>query len=139
MAREVNERSKWSSLLENAHLEAQTKEKNLSLFNLEDEGLQEIERAKKGDNDLDSVELREGIHRIAMATNLDRQEPPLIPPINPLVRPSDLFIFVLQNLDVLDLLPNLSKFLGTKDEEPFSHIENCIERLASSLITNPSY
>ena len=66
-------------------------------------------------------------------------DPPIVEPIDPLVRPRGLPILVPQDLAALDMLSNLPKFWGTKDEDPSRHMEQYIERLASSLITNPGY
>ena len=64
---------------------------------------------------------------------------PLIPPIDPLVRPRGLLILVPQNLVTVDMPLHLPKFYGTKDEDPSRHIERFIERVASSFITNQGY
>jgi len=69
--------------------------------------------------------------------------PPPIPPVSPilpiapLVRPRGLPILVLQNLAAVDMPSHLPKFYGTKDEDLSRHMERYIERLASSLVTNP--
>ena len=44
-----------------------------------------------------------------------------------------------QNLAAVDMPSHLPKFYGTKDEDPSRHMERYIERLASSLVTNPGY
>jgi hypothetical protein len=64
---------------------------------------------------------------------------PPMPPIDPLVRPRGLPILVPQNLAAVDMPSHLPKFYGTKDEDPSRHMERYIERLASSLVTNPGY
>src|SRR6202048_2343848 len=64
---------------------------------------------------------------------------PPVPPIDPLVRPRGLPIVVPQNLAAMDMPSHLPKFYGTKDEDPSRHIERYMERLASSLVTNPGY
>ena len=46
---------------------------------------------------------------------------------------------VLQNLPAVDMPSHLPKFYATKDEDPSMHMEKYIERLASSLVTNPGY
>ena len=76
-------------------------------------------------------------------TNMDAPppppDPPVVEPIDPLVRPKGLPILVPRDLAELDMPSNLPKFWGTKDEDPSRHMERYIERLASSLITNPGY
>ena len=74
-----------------------------------------------------------------MAAPLPPPDPPLGEPIDPLVRPRGLSILVPRDLAALDMPSNLPKFWGTKDEDPFRHMERYIERLANSLITNPGY
>ena len=67
---------------------------------------------------------------------------PPIPPIDPidsLAKPRGLPILVLQNLAAVDMPSHFPKFHGTKDEDPSRHMERYIERLASSLVTNPGY
>ena len=64
---------------------------------------------------------------------------PPINPIDPLVRPRGLPILVPQNLAAVDMPSHLPKFYGTKDEDPSRHMEKYMERLASSLVTNPGY
>ena len=64
---------------------------------------------------------------------------PPIPPIDPLVRPRGLPIVFPQNLAAVDMPSHLPKFYGTKNEDPSRHMERYIERLASSLVTNPGY
>ncbi|OAE23929.1 hypothetical protein AXG93_1217s1410 [Marchantia polymorpha subsp. ruderalis] len=59
--------------------------------------------------------------------------------IDPLVRPRGLPIHVPQNLATVVVSSNLPKFYGTKDEDPSRHMERYVERLASSLITDPGY
>ena len=70
---------------------------------------------------------------------MDQDRGPDPPPIDPLVRPRGLPIVVPQNLPVVDMPSHLPKFYGTKDEDPSRHMERYIERLASSLVTNPGY
>ena len=65
--------------------------------------------------------------------------PPLGEPIDSLVIPRGLPILVPRDLAALDMPSNLPKFWGTNDEDPSRHMERYIERLASSLITNPGY
>ena len=67
--------------------------------------------------------------------------PPIapIPPIDPLVRPRGLPIIVPQELVSIDILSNLPKFYGTKDEDPSKYMERFVERVISSLITNQQY
>ena len=65
--------------------------------------------------------------------------PPPNPPIDPLVRPRGFPIVVPRNLVAVDMPSNLPKFWGTKDEDPSRHMEQYIERLASSLITDAGY
>ena len=65
--------------------------------------------------------------------------PPLILPIDPLVRPWGLPILVPQNLVAVDMPSYLPKFYGTKYEDPSRHMKRFIERVASSLITNRGY
>ena len=62
-----------------------------------------------------------------------------MPTIDPMVGPKDLPIVVPQNLAAVDMPSDLPKFYGTKDEDPFRHMERYIERLANSLVTNPAY
>ena len=62
-----------------------------------------------------------------------------VPSIDPLVRPRGLPILVPHNLWTMDMPSHLPKFHGTKDEDPSRHMERYIERLASSLVTNPGY
>ena len=86
---------------------------------------------------------REVENDIPVTKDQDRGlDPPLIPPmslIDPLVRPRGLPIVVPQNLPAVDMPSHLPKFYGTKDEDPSRHMERYIERLASSLVTNPGY
>ena len=86
---------------------------------------------------------REVENDIPVIMNQDRgSDPPPIPPmppIDPLVRPRGLPIVVPQNLPAVDMPSHLPKFYGTKDEDPSRHMERYIERLASSLVTNPGY
>ena len=67
--------------------------------------------------------------------------PPIasFPPINPLVRPRGLPIIVPQGLVLVDIPSNLSKYYGTKDEDPSRHMGRFIERVITSLITNQQY
>ena len=60
-------------------------------------------------------------------------------PIGPLVRLRGLPIEVPQNLHAVDMPSYLPKFYGTKDEDPSKDNKGHIERLASSLVTNPEY
>ena len=65
--------------------------------------------------------------------------PPSIPPIDPLVRPRGIPIVVPQGLVAVDMPSYLSKFYGTKDEDPSRHMERFIEKVVSSFITNHGY
>ena len=78
---------------------------------------------------------------LIMAEERGMDPPPIppMPPIDPLVRPRGLPIVVPQNLPAVDMPSHLPKFYGTKDEDPSRHMERYIERLASSLVTNPGY
>ena len=78
---------------------------------------------------------------VTMAEERGMNLPPIPPmsPIDPLVRPRGLPIVVLQNLQAVDMPSHLPKFYGTKDGDPSKHMERYIERLASSLVTNPGY
>ena len=99
-----------------------------SLSHLDGEKLRETEL---GNN----VEL-EGT---TMATPPPPLDPPLGEPIDPFVRSKDPLILVPRDLTALDMPSNLPQFWGTKDEDPSRHMERYIERLASSLITDPGY
>ena len=70
---------------------------------------------------------------------LDPPPIPPMPPIDPLVRPRGLSIVVPQNLPAVEMPSHLPKFYGIKDEDPSRHMKRYIERLASSLVTNPGY
>ena len=76
---------------------------------------------------------------VIMDPNVDGGGPLPVPPIDPLVRPRGLPILVPQNLVAVDMSSHLPKFYGTKDEDPSRHMKRYIERLASSLVTNPGY
>ena len=56
-----------------------------------------------------------------------------------LVRPRGLPIIVPQGLVLVDIPSNLSKYYGTKDEDPSRHMGRFIERVITSLITNQQY
>ena len=68
-----------------------------------------------------------------------REWPTPVPPIDPLFGPKGLSIFVLHNLAALDMLSNLHKFMGTRDEDPSRCMEEFIERLASSFIIDSGW
>lgn len=101
--------------------------------------MHETDKGERRNSDVSPETTKEDTYRETMATNLDRQEPPPIPPIDPLVQPRDITIVVPRNLATLGMPANLPKFWGTKDEDPSRHMERYIERLSSSLITNPGY
>ena len=61
------------------------------------------------------------------------------PAIDPLVRPRGLPVAIPIGLLAASVPGNLSKFYGTKDEDPTLHVERYIEVLTSSLITNEGY
>jgi hypothetical protein len=86
---------------------------------------------------------REVREDIPVTMDQDRRvdPPPMSPmsPIDPLVRPRGLPIVVPLNLPAVDMLSHLPKFYETKDENFFKHMEKYIERLATSLVTNPGY
>ena len=62
-----------------------------------------------------------------------------LPPIDPLVRPRDLPILVPHNLVTVDMPVDLAKFYGTRDDDPFRHIERYIEQMIFTLIINQGY
>ena len=76
---------------------------------------------------------------VTMALDGERRNPPPNPPIDSLVRLRSLPILVPQNLAAVDMPSNLPKFWGTKDEDPSRHMDRYIERLVSSLITDPGH
>lgn len=74
-----------------------------------------------------------------MADNGGRATLSSDPPIDPLVRLRRLPIQFPQNLAAMVVPPNLTQFYDTKDEDTSRHMKRYIERLASSLITDPCY
>ena len=65
--------------------------------------------------------------------------PQPMPPIDPFVRPRGLSIRVPQNLVPLDMLADLLKFHGMRDDDPSRHMERYIEQMIIALITNQGY
>lgn len=61
------------------------------------------------------------------------------PPLNPLVQPRGLPIVVPEGLQAASIPPNLPSFRGTRDEDPFVHVERFIELLTTCLITDNRY
>lgn len=70
----------------------------------------ETKNVKKGDSMIELVSLRLGIYKVTMTGNQNRQAPPLVPPIDHLVRLRDLSILVPRNLAMFDMHANLPKF-----------------------------
>ena len=135
----LNIESSVSPLLETLELEAQL-EKDAIPSKLSDETSSETYTFGK--------EILVGIDRevkedtpVIMDQDRGPDPPPIppMPPIDPLVMPRGLPIVVPQNLPAVDMPSHLPKFYGTKDEDPSRHMERYIERLASSLVTNPGY
>ena len=62
-----------------------------------------------------------------------------LPPIDPLVRPRGLPIWVPQNLVPIDMPADLPKFYDTRDDDPSRHMERYIEQMIFALITNQGY
>lgn len=76
---------------------------------------------------------------ITMAQDGEGGGPPPMAPTNPFVKARNLPILVPQSLVVVDMSSHVSKFYGTKDEDPSRHMERYIENLASSFVTNLGY
>lgn len=74
-----------------------------------------------------------------MAQDGEGGGPPPMAPTNPFVKARNLPILVPQSLVVVDMSSHVSKFYGTKDEDPSRHMERYIENLASSFVTNLGY
>ena len=86
------------------------------------------------------VDRRKGVNiHVTMTQDGEGGCPPPMPPIDPLLKPRGLPIMVPQNLTAVDIPSHLPKFNGIKDEDPSRHMKRYIERLASSVVTNPEY
>ena len=87
-------------------------ERNSSPFGLKSKESQETDEDKKTGNIVRTEKVGVGTHRVRMTAHKDRQEPPPIPSIGPLVRPQGFPTPVPRNLVVLDICANLPKFWG---------------------------